>query len=387
MSELTHDLGLTDIAAMDADDGGLDEGLDTTKFPRAVGHQSRADRAAGEWRAQQERAALDDFDDGAVAASTLAKYEANWQDFGGFCHGRGIDPYDAQPDDIRTWILKLKNDGLKVPTIQGRLAAVRWHFEQADLPSPTTTNKVATTLETARRSIGTGQRRARALLLDDLRTIVAGMPTVLNKQPDDLRVLRDRAMLTLGWAAALRVSEIVALNVEDISIHGDPDTGTGGGAVVRIRRSKTDQHAEGYDIVVPYSTHLNSCPVRATMALTRKLMDVTNRDPLTGRRLPIQSNTGPLFRSINRGGRPGSRLTRQGVDGLVKWYITNALQQDPAPYSTHSLRSGFVTECDNQGVPERLIRRVTRHTSSAGLNVYDRPREAFANTPLGGDWW
>lgn len=381
------ELGLIDIAAMDDEDGGIDDGLDASKFPRRVDHQSRAERAAGEWQAGHERAMLAEYDKGAVAASTREKYEANWQQFGGFCHRRGIDPYDAKPDDVRLWILQLKEDGLKMSTITGRLGAVRWHFEEAGLASPTTTKAVSSTLEATRRSVGTGQRRARALMLIDLRKIVATMHIVMNRPADDLRVLRDRAMLTLGWAAALRVSEIVALNIEDVTFHGDPKEGTGGGAVVKIRRSKTDQHGDGAEIVVPYAQHLDACPVRATMILQRKLMDVTNRDPLTGRRLPVQTSSGPLFRNINRGGNLEGRLTRQGVAGIVKWHVANVLGHDPAPYSTHSLRAGFVTECDNRGVKEQIIRRTTRHTSSASLNIYDRPHEAFANTALGDDWW
>jgi len=381
------DLGLIDIAALDDEDGGLDDNRDTTKFPRPAAHQSRADQASEQWRRAREADALDDFDKQRVAASTRAKYESNWQAFGGWCHTKGIDPYEAEPDDVRYWILDLTRAGYRVPTIEGRLAAVRWHFDEVGRPSPTSTSDVAKTLEAAKRQIGDAKRRARPLMLDDLRRIVAAMPTVLNKPPDHLRVLRDRALLTLGWAAALRVSEIVALNIDDISTYGDPNTGTGGGALVRIRQSKTDQTRTGADIGVRYATHFNSCPVRATMAYTRKLMHVTNRDHVTGRRLPTQTNTGPLFRSIHRSGRVMGRLSRQSVDGLVAFYVEHALLDDPSPYSTHSLRSGFVTECSNHGVPENKIRRTTRHTSSAGLDPYDRPTEHFEHSALAGEWW
>lgn len=194
------DLGLIDIEAFDNDDGGLDDGLDETKFPRPSGHLSRAEQAAEDWRRQREAVELAEHDKARIAESTLEKYEANWQDFGGWCHGRRLDPHDAQPDDIRTWILHLKQEGLKIATIEGRLAAVRWHFDDAGKASPTTTKAVAGTLDAARNRIGDAKRRARPLMLDDLRRIVAAMPTVLNKAPDHPRVLRDRALLTLGWA-------------------------------------------------------------------------------------------------------------------------------------------------------------------------------------------
>jgi len=213
------------------------------------------------------------------------------------------------------------------------------------------------------------------------------MPIVLDKPPDHVRVLRDRALLTLGWGAALRVSELVGLDLEDLAMYGDPDAGTGGGVVLHINQSKTDQHGAGVDVGVPYSTHLSSCPVRSTMMLQRKLMDITNRDPLTGRRLPDQTNIGPLFRSIRRSGSVGGRLSRQSVDTLIRFYIETVLDTDPTGYSTHSLRAGFVIECSNQDVAEHKIRRTTRHTSSTGLNPYDRPTEHFNNAALASDWW
>lgn len=384
--DLETDLNLIDIAGFDADDGGLDDGLDTTKFPRTPGHRTRAEEAADRWRRQREADELAEHDKHSVAPSTLAKYETNWQIFGGWCHMRGIDPYDAEPDDIRAWILDLTHQGLKIPTIDGRLAAVRFHFDTAGKPSPTTTSAVATTLDAARNRIGEAKRRARPLMLADLRRIVAAMPTVLNKPPDHSRVLRDRALLTLGWAGALRVSELVALDIDDVRTFGDPNAGTGGGAIIRIRRSKTDQTGIGTDIPIRYATHLNSCPVLATMAWTRKLMDLTNRDP-RGRRLPVQTNTGALFRGIHRSGRIQRRLSRQAVDEIISFHIEHALLDDPTPYSTHSLRAGFVTECSNRGVSEAKIRRTTRHTSSAGLDPYDRPTEHFDNAALAGEWW
>ncbi|CAN5650230.1 hypothetical protein BH24ACT5_BH24ACT5_02800 [soil metagenome] len=385
------DLGLIDIEAFDSDDGGLDDGLDTTTFPRPEGYRSRADQAAERWRRQREADELADYDRSGTAESTLAKYATNWQIFGGWCHTRGIDPNDAQPDDIRVWIMDLTRQGLRMPTIDGRLAAVRFHFDTAGRPSPTTATAVAKTLDAARNRIGEAKRRARPLMLDDLRRIVAAMPTVLNKPPDHARVLRDRALLTVGWAAALRVSEIVALNVDDVRTFGDPNSGTASavpssGSVAP--KPTKPVSAPPSDIAIRYASHLNSCPVLATMAWTRKLMDVSNRDPQS-RRLPVQTNTGPLFRGIHRSGKVQGRLSRQAVDELIAFYIEHALHDDPQPYSTHSLRAGFVTECSNRGVPETKIRRTTRHISSAASTPTTGPPNTSTtrhSRGSGGDW-
>ena len=174
MNPTGTNLELIDIASFDDDDGGIDAGLDTTKFPRTPGYRSRAQQAGDQWQRQQEADELAEHDAHSVAPATRQKYEANWQIFGGWCHHRGIDPYDAEPDDIRAWILELTRQNLKMPTIDGRLAAVRFHFDAVGRPSPTSTSAVATTLDAARNRIGEAKRRARPLLLDDLRRIGRG---------------------------------------------------------------------------------------------------------------------------------------------------------------------------------------------------------------------
>ena len=72
--------------------------------------------------------------------------------------------------------------------------------------------------------------------------------------PETLAGLRDRALLLLGFAAALRRSELVALNVEDLEE-------TEGGLCIRIVRSKTDQEGQGTIIaIVPGSV---ACPIKS----------------------------------------------------------------------------------------------------------------------------
>ena len=72
-----------------------------------------------------------------------------------------------------------------------------------------------------------------------------------------LRGKRDRALLLLGFAGALRRSELVALDLEDL-------TETDKGLDVIIRRSKTDQEGAGQAIAIPHGTTLR--PVAAVKA-------------------------------------------------------------------------------------------------------------------------
>ncbi len=65
--------------------------------------------------------------------------------------------------------------------------------------------------------------------------------------------------LLVGFAAALRRSELVALDVADVVARSE-------GLVVNIRRSKTDQEGAGRKVGVPYGSNPRTCPVRAVEA-------------------------------------------------------------------------------------------------------------------------
>ena len=90
---------------------------------------------------------------------------------------------------------------------------------------------------------------------------------------------RDRALLLFGFAGALRRSELVALQVEDVAA-------VAGGLRLRIRRGKTDQAGQGAEIGLPRGKHAETCPVRAFEAW----------------QAVAKRQAGPLFRRISTGG-------------------------------------------------------------------------------------
>ena len=362
MTSLDHSLDT--IVDGDVDDSHLD-GLRHVGLPIVERRQRLDDRVGTVHALPTEYVSLEDA---ALAESTRAKYRIGWIDFCAWADLHDVGHYDAQPVDIRRWLEQLRQHNLAVSTVYGRLAAVAWYYERAGRASPVD-RSIRRAVTGYARLRGTGTRQARALMLDDLRRIVAGIPTVLNLKHNHPRVTRDRALLTLGWATARRSAELVGIDVEDLAFHGDPDTGTGGGALVHIDRSKTDQTSAGFVVGVPYSRHLNSCPVRASMLQAR------------------QRRSGPLFVGINRHGQPGKRLHRNTVTNLLKEYVERILLEDPTNYSSHSLRSGLITEATEHGVTDRLITRTTGHSDTRMLTRYDRPGELFANNALQGEWW
>lgn len=180
----------------------------------------------------------------------------------------------------------------------------------------------------------------------------------------DLAGLRDRALLLVGFVTALRRSELAALDVDHLAEHPR-------GLVLSIPRSKTNQVGGQPELVViPHGTHPQRCPVTAL----RTWLDAAT------------ITDGPIFRPVSKGNRAlPRRLHPESVNALVR----NAIQRsgtNPAGYSAHSLRAGFVTHAHLRGATDRAIAHQTRHRSLATLGGYVRIHHAWtdnAATQLG----
>lgn len=275
----------------------------------------------------------------------------------------------AEPIDVAEYITYLTGRNYAVATIKRRVAAIAHAFKLLDKPLPRSEPKVAEAVAGAERDLGTKQRQVEPLMLHQLRHIVRALPIIYPHAPPG-QVQRDQLLLLLGWAGALRASELVALDVEHLSFIDEPDSGTGG-LVVHIARSKTDQTSTGADINISYASTPSACPVRAALYHVRDI------------------KTGPLFRNIDRHGR---RLQRLGVDNvgrIVKRCLNDTYNAniDTRLYSSHSLRAGFVTEAANHGVADRIIAQTTRHENLNVLRRYDRPEHGFTTGALAGEWW
>jgi integrase len=170
--------------------------------------------------------------------------------------------------------------------------------------------------------------------------------------------VRDRALLLLGFAAALRRSELVALDVEDIEFVNE-------GLVVHQRRSKTDQEGVGRKIAVPYG-RTNACPVRA----------------LRGWLEHAHIESGAVFRPVSKGQVVGvDRLTGASVSLVLKGYAQRA-GLPVANISGHSLRSGLVTSAAQAGVAAYKIQEQTGHKSTEMVSRYIRDANLFINNPV-----
>ena len=292
------------------------------------------------------------------AASTRRGYRSDWRDFAAWCERVGAVAMPSQPTVAAAYFAHLADSGLSAGTIARRVAAISYAHKLKGLDSPTTVEAVRQVLRGIRRAIG-AKPNQKAPATD------RAMAAMLAHVPEVLIGVRDRAILLIGFAAALRRSEIVALRIADIEIVPE-------GMIVHIRSSKTDQEGVGQQVAVPRGGRMRV--VEAFEAWRQCLDNVSTMSPgFKGGLNPAEF----LFRSINRHGRIGAAaLTDRSIADIVKRYAA-AAGLDPSTFSGHSLRAGFVTSALEHGADIFKVMDVTRHRTVETLKSYDRRAKAF----------
>jgi len=281
------------------------------------------------------------------AENTRRAYGADLRAFAAWCALRGLSHLPASGETLALYLAHMADAGRKVATIGRALVAISQAHRLAGQDSPRSHRAVQETFKGIRRALGTKQEGKAPLMLDGLRRAVETLPETLSGA-------RDRAVLVLGFASALRRSELVGLNLEDLVFGND-------GITVSLGRSKTDQEGMGRKVGLPFGSNPLTCPVRAVRAWLNA----------------AGIASGPLFRAVTRHGkvRP-KRLSAGAVVGIVKAAAQRA-GLDPRAFAGHSLRSGLATSAAKAGKGERAIMKQTGHRSVAMVRKYIRDAELF----------
>jgi integrase len=278
---------------------------------------------------------------------------------------------------LAIYLDQLARKGAKVSTLRRRLAAINFRLRSEGRPAVSIREEpLASVWRGIARDIGAPPRQARAVEISELRDLALACG-------DDLTGLRDRALLLLGFAGALRRSELAGL---DWSPEGD---GIGHieaapqGLRLILKRSKTNQTGDREEIAICRGAYAATCPVRALEDWGSVLIE---RDGPTLR--------GSVLRSIDRHGRLGSsRLSGAAVTEIIRRVITTQAEgQGASPeevearlqgVSGHSLRSGLVTTAFASGISAEDVMRQTRHRNVQTLVRYRRHATAFVGNVSG----
>lgn len=290
--------------------------------------------------------------------STREAYLNAWTGFAVWCRAMGREAFPASAETVAGYLAELHSKGIAKVTIARVLTVLRLlHSGEAD---PTASPLVLETWRGIKRRDRRPARRAPIVSLADL----VAMCETLAKRTSELAT-RDRAMLAVGWAAATRSSELVALDWRDAREVAQ-------GIELHIRSSKTDQEGRGELVALPlYREQLAAaCPVRAL----RELRELTGG----GDQVAIFPRSG--FGAARSRVILGTRAHREAVGRAVKRAARFA--KLPGEYSSHSLRRGFATSAAGAGIEDRLIMQHGRWRSRAVLDGYIQRGKLWTDNPL-----
>jgi len=290
------------------------------------------------------------------APNTIRAYQSDFSDFRFFCAKNGFKSIPSEPKVVSLYLTHLSTNEAKMSTLKRRLVSIgvihklKGHYLDTKHPS------IIENIMGIKRRKGSIQKGKKPILINSLKEII----NVIDEQnKEEIKKLRDRSIILIGFSGGFRRNEIVSLDYDDLDFVSE-------GLKMNIRRSKTDQFGEGFLKALPYFDNLKYCPVVSLQKWIKISM----------------ISSGPLFRSFRKGSKLSEkRLTDQTVALLIKKYLQLA-GIDSKNYSGHSLRSGFATSAAESGAEERSIMAMTGHKSTEMVRRYIKEANLFKNNAL-----
>ena len=309
-----------------------------------------------------------DYARAAASDNTLKAYAKDWAHFARWCRMKGAEPLPPSPEMIGLYLADLASGSgpspsqwasrpLSVTTIERRLSGLAWNYAQRGFSLDRKNRHIATVLAGIKRKHARPPVQKEAILAEDILAMVATLPY-------DLRGLRDRAILLLGYAGGLRRSEIVSLDV-----HKDDTPDSGGwieifdnGALLTLN-AKTGWR----EVEIGRGSKEQTCPVHAL----EQWLHFAKID------------FGPIFTGTSRDGKKASetRLNDKHVARLIKRTVLDAGIRSELPekerlalFSGHSLRAGLASSAE---VDERYVQKQLGHASAEMTRRYQRRRDRF----------
>ena len=377
----THALAIPDAAAnRGTDRGARPDGAATEADARPGAARSAAARVRA-WFDEAAEAIIPD-DDGTLATARLAAdayarratadntrraYRAGVRAWCTWCDRHGLPCLPARAADVVAFLAAERGRGLSVTTVELRRAAIRYLHFICGCAVPTAEAQVAETMAGMHRTAAeTGQLPARKLA-----ATAEILRQILEPIGPDLAGLRDRALLLLGFAGALRRAELAAIRVEHLAPCER-------GLRLTLPHTKGERTGRGVSVAIPYGT-TELCPIRALRAW-QDAAGITE---------------GALFRRIwtpprGRDGR-NTPLPRVGAVAIDAGTVARIIQTraaragfDPALLGGHSLKRGALSTGMARGVHPTRLKQLGRHKSYAVLDVYLELGDPFESHPLNG---
>ena len=277
------------------------------------------------------------------STNTLRAYQSDYNDFSLFYSKNGFQVMPTQPKILALYITHLASYS-KYSTLKRRLASIsiihktKGHYIDTKHPI------IVENLMGIKRTNGSNQKGKKPLLINDLKVLIKAIDGSKEK---NIRKIRDKALVLIGFSGGFRRSELVDIEYEDIDFVEE-------GVKIFIKRSKTDQSGEGMTKAIPYFDNINFCPVKA---LNKWVVEAELKE-------------GKIF-----------NISDKSVALIIKKYA-NYAGLNANRYAGHSLRSGFATSTAESGAEERNIMAMTGHKSPEMVRRYIKEANLFKNNAL-----
>ncbi|WBU62325.1 tyrosine-type recombinase/integrase [Paracoccus albus] len=302
------------------------------------------------------------YAEASTAENTNKAYAADWKHFTRWCRLKGTDPLPPSPEMVGLYMADLaastgKTPALSVSTIERRLSGLAWNYTQRGFTLDRKDRHIATILAGIKRKHARPPVQKEAILPEDIQAMVATLPY-------DLRGLRDRAILLIGYAGGLRRSEIVSLDV-----HKDDTPDSGGWIEIMEQGVLLTLNAKtGWrEVEIGRGSSDQTCPVHAL----EQWLHFAKID------------FGPVFVRCSRDGKRAleTRLSDKHVARLIKATVLKSGIRADLPeakrlamFSGHSLRAGLASSAE---VDERYVQKQLGHSTAEMTRRYQRRRDRF----------
>ena len=290
------------------------------------------------------------------ADNTIRAYKSDFKDFELFCIKNSFKSLPTEPQVVSLYLTHLSTKEAKMSTLKRRLVSIgvihkiKGHYLDTKHPA------IIENIMGIKRRKGSIQKGKKPILINSLKIIINVIDEIIE---NEIKRLRDRSIILIGFSGGFRRNEIVSLDFDDLDFVSE-------GLKINVKKSKTDQFGIGTIKALPYFKNSQYCPV-ISMKEWIKISNI---------------NSGPLFRRFTKGSKlSNNRLTDQTVALLIKEYLKLAGIENKN-YSGHSLRSGFATSAAESGAEERSIMAMTGHKSTEMVRRYIKEANLFKNNAL-----
>ena len=277
------------------------------------------------------------------SANTLRAYSSDYKDFSMFCAKNNFTALPTDPKILTLYLTHLSQTS-KFSTLKRRIASIsvvhklKGHYIDTKHPL------IIENLLGIKRKNGSNQKSKKPILINDLKEIINAINQL---KIENIKKLRDKALILVGFAGGFRRSELVDIDYNDVEFVRE-------GVKIFVKRSKTDQSGEGMTKAIPSFNTTLYCPV---LHLEEWM---SNKEKKKGKVFPISDKSVAL---------------------IIKKYA-NMAGLDEKKYAGHSLRSGFATSTAESGAEERNIMAMTGHKTTQMVRRYIKEGNLFKHNAL-----